>query len=53
MVFELWQFFEIMAHFHENIKKIGIKRQPKLKIYLLVLVLTQNASFCQSTARSE
>ena len=53
MVLELCQFFEILDRFHGNVKKIGVKRQPKLKIFVLVLVLTPNATFCQPMARSE
>ena len=50
MVLEFCQFFEISDRFHGNIKKIGVKRQPKLKIFVLVLVLTPNATFCQPIA---
>ena len=53
MVLEFWLFFEILDRFHGNIKKIIVKRQPKLKNFALVLVLTPKATFCQSKARSE
>ena len=53
MVLELCQFFEILYRFHGNVEKIRFERQPKLKMSVLVLVLTQNATFCQATARSE
>ena len=45
MVLELCQFFEILDPFHGNVKKKGVKRRPKLKIFSLVLVLTPNATF--------
>ena len=39
-------FFEILDHFHGNVEKIGVKRQPKSNIFVLALVLTPNANFC-------
>ena len=53
MVLELCQFLEILDYFQGNIKKIGVKQQPKLKIFVLVLVLTLNATFFQHAAGSE
>ena len=41
MVLELGQFFEILNH----VEKIGLKRQPKFKIFVLVIVLIQTQLF--------
>ena len=43
----------MLDRFHGNVKKIGFKRQLKLKTFVLVLVLTPKATFCQPTARLE
>ena len=51
--FRVGHFYRTLGRIHGNVKKIGLKRRRNLKIFVLGLVLTPNATFCQPTAKSE